>query len=88
MAWRTPVTNRKDGQTQTTATDFNRICENINIAFGTNLKTNWTRDDIVDSDTWDLIINTVSVEDETISFKTDFANLNKIEAATLKKHNE
>lgn len=87
MAWVKPVTSRRE-TSRTTHTDFNRMCGNINIAFGTSLKTDWTQNDIVDKTTWDTLIQTLQAYDPNITYFSDFNNLNNIEAATLRKYQE
>ena len=84
MAWVTPVCNRKNPRTRTTAADFNRICGNCNIAFGTTLKTDWTINDIVDETTWNALIAAVRSQDSSITYNTDYRNLNKIEKAIMR----
>lgn len=83
MAWITPVTNRKNEKTRTTASDFNRICGNANIAFGTALKTDWTVNDIVDATTWNALIEAARSVDNSITNSSHYKNLNKIEYAIL-----
>lgn len=87
MAWINPVTTKREGS-RTTHNDFNRICGNINIAFGTSLREDWTQNDIVDADTWNTLIQTLQAYDPSITYFSDFINMNNIEAATLRKYNE
>ena len=42
MAWTTPVTDRINGQTRTTADDMNRIDGNINYLWATLLRTDFS----------------------------------------------
>lgn len=87
MAWKTPVTNRKNSRTRTTAADFNRICENANIALSTLLKTDWTENDIVDNTTWTTLVNACKTVDASITTDTTYRNLNKIEKAIETAYN-
>ena len=90
MSWIAPVTNRTSAQGRTTYEDMNRICGNLNYLFGTALRTNWTRADIVDRATWDSIISVVAQVAESVgvqvSDSTDYVNLNAIEEATLRQY--
>lgn len=80
MAWIDPVINRKSAQSQTTHIDFNRICGNMNHVLNTNLKTNWTVNDIVDEETWLTIVNNAHIYDSNVDISTHYSNLNRIEA--------
>lgn len=82
MAWITPVTDRANGQTRTTAEDMNRIAGNINELQGTSLKADYTSSDIVTRNEWRRILeetrklNHFGLE---ITDRTDYQNLNNIE---------
>lgn len=90
MAWIAPFTGRTGPNTRTTYLDMNRICGNINFLFGTNLKDDWTRADIVDRATWDGIIDVVSQLASSVGVEvndsTDYVNLNAIEEITLRRY--
>lgn len=85
MAWATPVTDRPNAQTRTTADDMNRICGNINYLWATLLKTNFVSTDIVTDTEWDgVITSTNEIADllglNEVTESTDYANLNRIES--------
>lgn len=90
MAWISPVINRSGPNTRTTYADMNRICGNINFLFGTSLKDDWTRADIVDRTTWDAIVSVVSQLAGSVGLEvndsTDYVNLNAIEEVTLRRY--
>lgn len=84
MAWTTPVTDRINGQTRTTADDMNRIDGNINYLWATLLRTDFTSNDIVTDTEWsDIIEYTNEIADllgiPEASTSTIYTNLNRIE---------
>lgn len=88
MAWITPVTNRPNKSTRTTAADINRICNNINYLWASTLRTNFTSQDIVTRVEWDKVVNrTNEIADllglDQASDSTLFTNLNYIESIAL-----
>lgn len=88
--WQAPDISRSGPNTRTTYKDMNRICGNINFLFGTSLKEDWTRADIVDRATWETIINVVSQLAGSVGIEvndaTDYINLNAIEEVTLRRY--
>lgn len=85
MAWITPVTDRPNKSTRTTADDMNRICGNINWLWATLLGTSFTDKDIVTRTQWDEIVGyTNEIADllqmTNASDSTLYTNLNYIEA--------
>ena len=88
MAWTTPVTDRPNAQTRTTADDMNRICANINYLWAALLRTNFTSADIVTDAEWGGVITaTNEIADllgvNRVTEGTDYANLNRIESVAL-----
>lgn len=90
MAWITPVTDRPNAQTRTTATDINRISNNLNILKGyvgdfDFIRQDFTDTDIVTKSEWDKIIYFAKRHNQyglNITYKTDYINLNTIELLT------
>lgn len=84
-----PITNRMSSRTRTTAEDMNRICANYNEAFGLQLRTNWTKLDIVDAETWNTIIETAqkvgAAYGLNIDHTTNFTNMNNVEMLIKRK---
>lgn len=80
MAWITPVTDRVAGS-RTTATDMNRIANNLTEVGAILEKTTYTSNDIVTATDWNQILSVAKSVDSTITDSTDYVNLNKIEAA-------
>lgn len=88
MAWITPITDRPNEFTRTTAEDMNRIAGNINHLLGTNLKDDYVDTDIVTVNAWRRIIEETSKLNHfglKITSKTDYVNLNNIEKVALYK---
>lgn len=86
MAWVTPVTDRPNDDTYTTYKDMNRIAGNLNYLLGTNIKANYTEDDIVSMTQWNRIINSTKQLNHfglKITSLTDYRNLNNIEKVAL-----
>lgn len=85
MAWQTPVTDRANTATRTTADDMNRIDGNINYLWATLLKSDFTPSNIVTLEEWTGVIDTTNeIADllgmEHVTDSTDYANFNRIEA--------
>ena len=85
MAWTTPVTDRPNAQTRTTAADMNRICGNINYLWATLLKTDFLSTDIVTDTTWNGVVTATNEIADLLNISeatavTDYANLNRIES--------
>lgn len=78
----TAVTNRGEGS-RTTATDFERMVKNGVLAVSTYApaRMNFTNTDIVHEDEWIALCDAAKTIDNTITYSTHYANLNKIEAA-------
>ena len=88
MAWTTPVTDRPNAQTRTTAADMNRIDGNINYLWATSLKTDFDSTDIVTDTQWDGVITATNgiatlLGLSEVTDGTDYANLNRIESIAL-----
>lgn len=85
MAWITPVTDRPNAQTRTTAEDMNRISGNINWLWALGLRDDFTPEDIVTVDEWNAIISGTNeiaalLETAEATEATTYTNLNLIEA--------
>lgn len=85
MAWITPVTDRPSALTRTTADDMNRIAGNINYLWATDLKDDYTSDDIVTASEWDGIVDATNeiadlLELSEATESTHYSNLNRIES--------
>lgn len=82
MAWQTPVIDRENGQTRTTYADMNRINGNLNIICGTNLREDYTANDIVTVDEWQATVAAAQSKNTfglNITDATTYTNLNNIE---------
>lgn len=68
---------------------MNRICANINEICGASLRTNWTANDIVDVWTWYAICDYArSLGRYTITYDTDYINVNRIERSLFDQYDE
>ncbi len=84
MAWQTPVTDRVNSETRTTAGDMNRISGNINYLWATGLREDFTEQDIVTVSEWESIIAGTNEIADLLSMPeasdaTTHTNLNHIE---------
>lgn len=84
--WIEPITNRPNADTRTTATDMNRIANNMAELGGTPLKTNYVETDIVMTDEWKAIVEFVKMHDSGITDSTRYDNLNRIELMMKRLH--
>jgi hypothetical protein len=85
MAWQTPVTDRPNAQTRTTAEDMNRISGNVNYLWATSLREDFTSNDIVTLAEWNAIIRRTNEIAALLGISgatdsTNYANLNYIES--------
>lgn len=84
MAWITPITDRPDEDTRTTAVDMNRIANNVH-ELGGDLLT-FAVNDIVTVAQWEYLVDFARLIDGDISYESSFSNLNRIEEALRKLH--
>lgn len=86
MAWITAVYNRASAETRTTATDMNRIANNMAELGGNPIKTNYTSADIVLVNEWTAILDFIRPHNDRINESTRFDNLNLIELMMKRLH--
>lgn len=87
MAWITPVTDRQGPDTRTTSEDMNRIGGNLNVLTGGNLKDDYTNTDIVLTEDWRALIETVQAWSSDVTEATTWTNLNQIETVIAEAYN-
>jgi hypothetical protein len=107
MAWITPVTDRTDGSAMMTATDMDRITGNIAYLFdyatqeghapsgSTVTKTSWTKNDIIERDFWEDMLETLAnicaaveyVPDTDPTNAMEFENINNVEQISFNLYN-
>lgn len=88
MAWIKPVYDRPNLQTRTTATDMNRIVNNMAVLGGSPVKNSYTANDIVKVAEWNAIVSFAQSKDPNVTSSTRFDNLNAIEYAMQQMHDD
>lgn len=78
MAWITPVTNRAPSS-RTTASDMNRIVNNIAELGGSPITQVYDGTEIVTAAEWDYICEFARAYNEAVTMETTYINLNAIE---------
>lgn len=86
MAWITPIYDRANAETRTTATDMNRIANNMAELGGTPIKSTYGSSDIVLVNEWTAILDFIRPHNDRINESSRFDNLNLIELMMKRLH--